>query len=213
MKDECSTSQSKGVEMTGFRVALVIASSMLLVTCTGSRPFEGYEELTPATVLEQPEPAASDRYPPELVAHGKYLVTLLRCGACHTDGALIGEPNPQRLLAGSSVGIAYTSPLDNARPGVVYPANLTPDPKTGLGNWTEEQIMDMIRTGSDRHGGRALSVMPYPAYADLSIEDTRAIAAYLRSLPPVRHEVPYNVSEGQRAPAPFVHFGVYRSRK
>lgn len=193
--------------------ALLAVSVAVLMSCAAASPLQDFEELTPATVLEHPEPAASDHYSNELVAHGKYLVTLLRCGACHTDGALTGMPNPERLLAGSSVGIAYTSPLENPRPGVVYPSNLTPDAETGLGRWTEQQVVDMIRTGSDRHGGRAVSVMPYPAYAELSDADARAIAAYLSSLPPVRHEVPYPVSEGSRAPAPFVHFGVYRSRR
>lgn len=199
--------------MKSTQILPMIAMTGLLLACAGANPLDDYEELTPATVLDQPEPLATDAYPESVVAHGKYLVTLLRCGACHTDGALTGAPNPDRLLAGSSVGIAYTSPLKNNRPGVVYPSNLTPDPATGLGNWTEQQIVDLVRTGANRHGGRALSVMPYPAYADISDADARAIAAYLRSLPPVRHEVPYNVGEGQRAPAPFVHFGVYRSRR
>ncbi|NND44740.1 MAG: cytochrome c [Xanthomonadales bacterium] len=190
--------------------AFVVA---ILMSCAAANPLQDFEELTPATVLDHPEPAPSDRYSEAVVAHGKYLVTLLRCGACHTDGALTGTPNPERLLAGSSVGIAYTSPLENSRPGVVYPSNLTPDAETGLGRWTEQQVVDMIRTGSDRHGGRAVSVMPYPAYAELNDADARAIAAYLSSLPAVRHEVPYSVSEGSRAPAPFVHFGVYRSRR
>ena len=53
--------------------------------------------------------------------------------------------------------------------------------------------------------------MPWPAYAQLSDEDINAIVAYLRSLPPVRHQVPANVPPGNEASAPYVHFGVYQS--
>ena len=114
------------------------------------------------------------------------MVSVLRCGACHTDGALVGKPSEQRSMAGSSVGIAFTNPLEGKRPGVVFPSNLTPDVQTGIGSWSDEQLATMIRTGLRRHGARAIPVMPYLAYADISEEDALAIAAYLRSLPPVR---------------------------
>ncbi|NNL96146.1 MAG: cytochrome c [Xanthomonadales bacterium] len=194
------------------RKTLLLTVLVLLLGCASPNPLENYEELEPATVLAHPEAMPSEEYPPEVVAHGQYLVKILRCGACHTDGALAGRPNPARLMAGSSVGIAFTNPLDDARPGIIYPSNLTPDPETGIGGWSEREIIQMVRTGDNRHGGKALSVMPYLAYADLNDEDVRAIAAYLRSLPPVRHEVPANVPEGRRARAPYVHFGVYMSK-
>lgn len=199
--------------MTTMHKLPVMAVGAILVACVATQPFEGMEEVSPSTLQSAPQVIPASTYPQEVVAQGRYLVSLLRCGACHTDGALVGTPDPAKLLAGSSVGIAYTSPVDNPRPGVVYPANLTPDPKTGLGGWSEQQIIDLVRTGAERHGGRALGVMPYAAYAELSDADAGAIAAYLLSLPPVRHEVPYKVGPGQRAPAPFVYFGVYRSRR
>ena len=118
-----------------------------------------------------------------------------------------------RLLAGSDVGIATSDPLAERHPGVVYPANLTPDQETGIGDWTLQQIVTMLQSGSDNHGSRSLPVMPFVTYSRLLPEDTTAIAMYLKSLPAVQHRVPANVRPGQRATAPFVHFGIYRSRQ
>lgn len=192
-------------------LSVIFAALLILAACSSNNPLDDYEQLVPTTVMEQPN-AESNAYPPKMIMRGKYLVSLLGCGTCHTDGALIGQADSQRLLAGSRVGIAYSNPLKVKYPGVVYPANLTPDIETGIGKWSDEQIMNMVRTGTNSHGGNTLSVMPWPAYSIVNNEDAAAIAAYLRSLPPVRHRVPRNVAPGQKASAPFVHFGIYRSK-
>lgn len=179
---------------------------------TGYNPLDDFEQLDPATIFETPEPTPSADYSPAQLQRGRYMVALLGCGSCHTDGALVGAPESTRLLAGSSTGIAYTSPFVDSNPGVVYPANLTPDMETGLGSWSMQQLVQMIRVGTTEHSTSSIPVMPWPAYADITREDALAIAAYLKSLPPVRHQVPANVRPGQRATAPFVHFGVYQSR-
>jgi hypothetical protein len=146
------------------------------------------------------------------VERGRYLVGLLGCGSCHTDGALVGTPDMAHLLAGSNTGIAYSNPLAVRDPGIVYPANITPDIETGIGSWSVDEIVAMIVGGVDKHSGQTLPVMPWPSYANIVREDAEAMAAYLLSLPPVRHRVPENVRPGRRATAPFVHFGVYQSR-
>lgn len=176
-------------------------------------PLDDFEPLDPASIFATPEPRPeTSNYSTEQLSRGRYLVGLLGCGSCHTDGALVGDPDPNRLLAGSRTGIAYTNPLQNANPGVVYPANLTPDLETGLGSWTMDRLVTMIRVGTTEHSASSLPVMPWPAYASITYEDALSIAAYLKSLPPVRHDVPANVNRGQRATAPYVHFGVYQSR-
>jgi hypothetical protein len=157
-----------------------------------------------------PEAQASD-YPEDAVAQGRYLVDLLGCGNCHSDGALVGASDPERLLAGSRTGIAISDPRTVRPPGVVFPSNLTPDRETGIGDWTLDQIVTMLQSGVDRHGSQALPVMPWVSYAKLSADDASAIAMYLKSLPAVEHRVPKNVRPGQRTRAPYVHFGVYRS--
>lgn len=185
-----------------------------LVACsTVYNPLEDYEQVNPVTDLEPPPAQSVPAFTPEEVARGKYLVGLLGCGSCHTNGALVGTPDTAQLLAGSDIGIAWTNPLAERNPGIVYAANLTPDMETGIGNWSVGEIVAMIRTGVDKHSGQTLPVMPWPGYSQIEQQDANAIAAYLLSLPPVRHQVPANVRPGQRASAPFVHFGVYRSRE
>jgi mono/diheme cytochrome c family protein len=195
------------------QLPLLLTSVLLLNACSNTwNPLEDYEQLTPSTILESPEPAAQSNYPTERVEKGKYLTGLLGCGSCHTNGALVGMPRQDQLLAGSSTGIAWSNPMQESNPGIVYPSNLTPDMETGIGSWSIAQIVNMVQAGIDNHGSRTLPVMPWPSYANINDEDANSIAMYLKSLPPVRHQVPQNVSPGRKAVAPFVHFGVYQSR-
>ncbi|TQV74231.1 cytochrome c [Exilibacterium tricleocarpae] len=196
------------MKIDGRFITIAGVFSVLFGCSTAFNPLDEYEALEPSTILEAPVPLRNN---PDTVK-GRYLVEILGCATCHTDGALVGQPNAERRLAGSRVGIAYTSPFEGTLPGIVYPANLTPDPETGIGAWEQEQLVRMIKTGISRHGSRRLPVMPWPAYAKLSEEDARAIAAYLLSLEPVAHEVPEHVWPGQRSRAPYVHFGTYRSK-
>ena len=115
---------------------------------------------------------------------GKYLVTLAGCGTCHTPGALLGKPDAKRTLAGSEVGFGIPGV------GVFVGGNLTPDKETGLGGWTTEQVIAAITKGVTPNGRKLFPVMPWPGYAHLSSQDAEAIAAYLKSLPPVKNAVP-----------------------
>ena len=146
------------------------------------------------------------------VQRGRYLVSLLGCASCHTDGALLGAPDGDRLLAGSRVGIAISDPMQERYPAVIYPPNITPHDETGIGAWTEDELVRLLRGGMNRHGGRALPVMPWQNYARLHESDARTIARYLQSIEPVEHEVPARVGEGTPAPAPYVHVGLYQRR-
>jgi hypothetical protein len=117
------------------------------------------------------------------------------------------EPDTSRLLSGhpqteklppppppsgpwiasvAAIGTAWSGPW-----GISYTANLTPDPETGLGQWTEQQFVDTIRNG--RHQGRGrelLPPMPWQAFRNFSDEDLRSIFAYLRTIPPIKNKVP-----------------------
>lgn len=201
------------------RIILTAALIVFLSACnnidnaSSYNPLDDFEALDPATIFATPEPRPeASNYSTDQLSRGRYLVGLLGCGSCHTDGALLGTPDPARLLAGSSIGIAYTNPLLDSNPGIVYPANLTPDMETGLGSWTMDRLVTMIRVGTTEHSASSLPVMPWPAYASITYEDALSIAAYLKSLPPVRHVLPDNVRRGQRAQADYVHFGVYQRR-
>jgi len=190
---------------------------LFLVGCAAESPYNpltDYEEVDSTTILDAPSPvpgnfAPENRYQ---VERGEYLIELLGCGACHTEGALEGAPQMDLALAGSSTGIAWSNPLGDRYPAVVYPPNITPDKETGIGDWSDSQIEKAVRAGIGRHTGRRITVMPWQGYAKISNEDVGAIVAYLRSVKPVRNDVPDEVAPGTRAENPFVYFGVYRSR-
>lgn len=117
------------------------------------------------------------------VARGRYLVTISGCSDCHTPGALLGAPDMKRYLGGSDVGFSIPGQ------GVFVGQNLTPDKETGLGAWTDAQIIAAIRTGKTPDGRTLSPVMPYPALAHLTDEDAQAIVAFLKSLPSVSNKV------------------------
>jgi mono/diheme cytochrome c family protein len=131
------------------------------------------------------------------VARGKYLVTFGSCTDCHTPGSFFGKPDMTRFLGGSDVGFAIPGL------GVFVGPNLTPDKKTGLGSWTDEQIVAAFTTGKTPGGRMLAPVMPWHAYANLTKSDALAIVDYLKSLPPVSHQVggPYGPNQ---TPAEFV---------
>jgi mono/diheme cytochrome c family protein len=67
----------------------------------------------------------------------------------------------------------------------VYSTNITPDRQTGVGAWTDEQIITAIRLGRRPNGERLIPVHPYPVFNGMAEEDLRALVAYLRTVPPV----------------------------
>jgi mono/diheme cytochrome c family protein len=121
---------------------------------------------------------------PAAIARGKYLVTIASCHDCHTPGYFLGKPDMARFLGGSDVGFEIPGL------GVFHGPNLTPDKATGLGNWTDAQIVAAIQKGH-RPDGRVLApIMPWHAFANLTKQDVDGIVAYLRSVPAVSHKVP-----------------------
>lgn len=115
-------------------------------------------------------------------ARGAYLVTTIgACGNCHTPRNPPGEAIPGMELAG---GFAFEEPL-----GKIVGPNITPDPEMGIGKWSEAQIVISLRDGKRPDGSIIGPPMPIPAYRGLSDGDAAAIAAYLRSLKPVRNAV------------------------
>ena len=118
------------------------------------------------------------------VARGKYLVNVAGCNDCHTPGYFFGKPDMKRFLGGSDV--AFEMP----GLGTFVGPNLTPDKQTGLGNWSAAQIITALQKGVRPDGRQLAPIMPWPAFAGLTPTDAQAIAAYLKSLPPVSNKVP-----------------------
>jgi mono/diheme cytochrome c family protein len=134
----------------------------------------------------------------ERVKRGAYLAAIMDCGGCHTPGVFLGKPDLPREFAGSEVGFQIPGL------GIFYPPNLTPDPETGLGRWSEADIVKAVRTGV-RPDGRVLApAMPYSHYGRLTDADAFALASYLKSLKPVRNQVPAITGPSEKATAPYL---------
>jgi mono/diheme cytochrome c family protein len=157
---------------------------------------------------------------PERIARGKYLVQLGGCTDCHSPKVMSPNgpvPDPIKAFSGHQESIkvpeiprgilgpdkwmamtnsdltAWAGPW-----GVSFAANLTPDPATGIGGWTEEMFLNTLKSGKHLGTGRQiLPPMPWQAIGALKEEDLKDIYAYFMSLKPVRNAVPQPLPPAQ----------------
>jgi hypothetical protein len=124
---------------------------------------------------------------PERLARGKYLAeNVSGCTECHTPHDWKFR---ESVTDRTNLGAGGEIPLKDL-PGRIVAPNLTPDPETGAGTWTDDQLARAIREGVG-HDGRALfNFMPYENFRNMSDEDLASVIVYLRSLPPVRNVLP-----------------------
>ncbi|MCP3416727.1 cytochrome c [Bradyrhizobium brasilense] len=108
---------------------------------------------------------------PAVLAKGEYLARAGDCIACHTA-------REGKTFAG---GLPMKTPF-----GTLYTSNITPDPQTGIGTWTSDQFYQMMHNGRFPDGGLVYPAMPFASYTKVTREDSDAIYAYLRTVPPVR---------------------------
>jgi mono/diheme cytochrome c family protein len=121
-----------------------------------------------------------------LMDRGKVLMDgIVACGNCHFARDDKGQLLRSRGLSG---GMLFDEP-----PFKAYAANITPDPATGIGKWTDAQLKKAIREGVRPHGSVIGPPMPIEFYRHLSDRDLSAIVAYLRAQPAVRNEVPKSI--------------------
>lgn len=117
---------------------------------------------------------------------GTYLMqSIVACGNCHTPKGPTGDI-PGMELAGMS-------PFEDNPAFTVHSPNLTPDKETGIGNWTDEQIIVSIREGKRPDGSIIGPPMPIGLYRGMSDTDVKAIVAYLRSVKPIKNKIPKSV--------------------
>jgi mono/diheme cytochrome c family protein len=118
-----------------------------------------------------PEPTAPDQQPTlALIARGEYLTRAADCAACHS--------RPGR--APFSGGLAFKLPF-----GVIYSTNITADRETGIGAWSDDDVVRALHLGVARGGTHLYPAFPYTSYTQMTRDDAIAIKAYLFSLPAV----------------------------
>jgi mono/diheme cytochrome c family protein len=119
----------------------------------------------------------------KLLERGTYLMdSIVACGNCHVQRGEKGRPLPEKGLSG---GMVF-----DEEPFKAYAPNITPDPQTGVGKWTDAQLAKAIREGIRPDGTVIGPPMPIMFYRGMSDDDLRAIVAYLRAQPPVKNPVP-----------------------
>jgi mono/diheme cytochrome c family protein len=143
-----------------------------------------------SAILISPLCAQSD-----LVERGDYLVNgILTCGNCHTPKGPSGEIADKAFSGGAS----WDEP-----PFKVTAANITQDKETGIGNYTDAELRQLLRKGVKRNGVRVAMVMPSGFYEIMTDRDLDAVIAYLRTIKPIKNAVPepiYRMAQGHPVP-------------
>jgi len=153
------------------------------------------------------------------IARGKYLVNAAGCNDCHTPKVMSPKGpvmHPTKTLSGFQSdqklpeipsglfgpdkwgGLTNNDLTAWVGPwGVSFAKNLTPDPQTGIGGWTEAIFMKAMRTGKDMGAGRdILPPMPWQGIGQMTDQDLKDIFAYLKSLKPIVNKVPEPIPPG-----------------
>jgi hypothetical protein len=171
----------KARKILGWSFLILVLLLAVGVTFTiGWRPFIGPRARTLTDVKFQSTP--------ERLARGEYLVkNVAGCMDCHAPHQWTAHDTP---ILPNMVAAGQDMTMLKGLPGRIVAPNISPDPETGAGNWTDDQFARAIREGIG-HDGRALfPIMPYQDFRNLSDEDLASIIVYLRSLPPVHLRQP-----------------------
>jgi mono/diheme cytochrome c family protein len=149
------------------RIGRVVLLFLLLIVVAVAGALAWAMRHPEIAAIARPDPASFDA---ELVSRGEMLAGIGNCGVCHTrqgGGRYAG-------------GLALPTPF-----GTLYTTNITPDPETGIGAWSEAAFLRAMRQGVDREGRHLYPAFPYDYFATATDEDLRAIYAYLMTREPV----------------------------
>src|ERR1700681_2083451 len=171
---------SKAAKGLGIAVFVVVILAVVGISLTiGWRPFIGSKTR-----------ALTDRKfeaTPERMKRGAYLVEhVVGCTYCHTPQEE-GPNGPEMVAAKKGSGQFFNIP---GLPGTLVAPNITPDPETGIGNLTDDQLARAIREGISHDGQTLFPMMPYSHYRRMSDEDLASVVVYIRTLPPLRNPLP-----------------------
>jgi len=127
--------------------------------------------------IQPVEPPAAASFPPEPIARGEILASAGNCESCHTtkDG---------QHFAG---GLGIQTPF-----GTIYTSNITPDPVTGIGRWSEPAFARALHEGVARDGRQLYPAFPFDHFTRITDDDVRALYAYLMTRTPVNLAPPAN---------------------
>lgn len=133
------------------------------------------------TVPARVPASALPAYTPN-VANGKTMFDVGGCSSCHAVPNKDPDKVDRTRLGG---GLALPSPF-----GTFYAPNISPDPKDGIGRWSEANFVTALWDGTTPGGDHLFPAFPYPSYRHMKLEDVRDLFAYLKTLPPVSGTAP-----------------------
>ncbi|MYZ46387.1 cytochrome c [Propylenella binzhouense] len=137
----------------------------------------GFFALAWRSAYDPIDPPGRTAFDDAAIARGAALAGIGDCAVCHTAAG----------------GEAYAGGLPIPTPfGTIYSTNITPDPETGIGRWSEAAFRRSMREGVARDGSHLYPAFPYPHFTKATDEDIRAIYAFLMTREPVRAEAPAN---------------------
>ena len=166
------------------RTVLLGFLTLLIVAMIGGITAIGWEIVLGPKA--RPVTARKIEATPERLARGGYLVNhVAHCFFCHSDHNLTDPDFP--ALPGRE-GAGWAMPIPEL--GKIAARNITSDPETGLGTWTDDEILRALQEGVSRDGSALFPLMPYLDFAQMDDEDAAAIVAYVRTIPPVKNVVP-----------------------
>ena len=148
---------------------------ILIVAAVGAAGLFWFGHGPEIAAIAPPDPTS---FPADLVDLGGKLAAIGDCGACHTT------PDGQPYAGGMSLATPF---------GTVFSTNITPDPETGIGKWSEAAFERAMTEGIDRTGNHLYPVFPYDHFTRVTSDDMKAIYAFLMSQPAVSAKAPPSV--------------------
>ena len=168
-------------KILGYTVAVLVILLAVGITFTiGWRPFIG----------PKARPLTSRKFDvtPERLTRGRYIAeNVAGCMDCHSPRDWSKHDAP--IIPGME-GAGQDMSLLKGLPGRVVAPNLTPDPETGSGTWSDDALARAIREGIGHDGRTLFPMMPYERFRQMPDEDLASVVVFLRSLPPVRNPLP-----------------------
>jgi mono/diheme cytochrome c family protein len=125
----------------------------------------------------------------KVLERGEYLaVHVANCIECHSQHDMTKYSIP--VVPGTEGGGGFAFDEKLGLPGVLYGKNITPDSATGIGTWTDEEILRAMTQGISKNGDTLFPLMPYTHFNRMAKDDLLSIIAYIRTLKPISNKVP-----------------------
>lgn len=139
----------------------------------------------------EPQAKAKEDSLKQVLDRGEYLALhVAACLDCHSKRDYTKFSGP--LVPGTEGmgGEVLDHKLFDAIPGTIYAKNITPDPETGIGTWTDDEVLRAITQGISKNGDTLFPIMPYANFNHMAKSDLLSIIAYIRTLKPIKNKIP-----------------------